>query len=116
MGPGRDSARSTHWRESSHRIDSRGRTPHYQNLNREIKPDHRTTKLNKKDNTTVRTPTAPHQYIDELSKDVLSTHKINSERPSSTGDTLHAKGSQRRKKNQKYHAQNSSNKTDSKNC
>lgn len=113
MGPGRDSA---HRRESSHRIDSRGRTPHYQNLNREIKPDHRTTKLNKKDNRTMRTPTAPHQYIDELSKDVLSKHQINSERPSSTGDTLHAKGSQRRKKNQKYHAQNSSNKTDSKNC
>lgn len=117
VGPGRDSARSARWRGSSHKIDCRGRTPHYQNLNREIKPDPKTTKLNKKDNRTARTPTSPHQYIDELSKDVLSTHQSDSERPgSSTGDNLHAKGSQRRKKNQKYHALNSSNKTDSKNC
>lgn len=115
-GPGRDSAGSAHWSDSSHRIDSSGRTPHYKNLNKEIKP--KTTKLNKKDNRTVRAPTAPHKYIDELSRDVLSTQQSNSERPSTTasGDTLRATGSQRRKKNQKYHAQNSSNKTDSKNC
>lgn len=115
-GPGRDSAGSAHWSDSSHRIDSSGRTPQYQNLNKEIKS--KTTKLNKKDNRTVRAPTAPHKYIDELSRDVLSTQQSNSERPSTTasGDTLRATGSQRRKKNQKYHAQNSSNKIDSKNC
>lgn len=115
-GPGRDSAGSAHWSDSSHRIDSSGRTHQYQNLNKEIKP--KTTKLNKKDNRTVRAPTAPHKYIDELPRDVLSTQLSNSERPSTTasGDTLRATGSQRRKKNQKYHAQNSSNKIDSKNC
>lgn len=114
-GPGRDSAGAAHWSDSSHRIDSSGRTPQYQNLNKEIKP--KTTKLNKKDNRTVRAPTAPHKYIDELPRDVLSTQQSNSERPSTTasGDTLRATGSQRRKKNQKYHAQSSSNKTDSKN-
>lgn len=115
-GPGRDSAGSAHWSDSTHRIDSSGRTPQYQNLNKEIKP--KTTKLNKKNSRTVRAPTAPHKYIDELSRDVLSTQQSNSERPRTTasGDTLRATGSQRRKKNQKYHAQNSSNKTDSKNC
>lgn len=70
-GPRRDSAGSAHWSDSSHRIDSSGRTLQYQNLNKEIKP--KTTKRNKKDNRTVRAPTAPHKYIGELSRDVLST-------------------------------------------
>lgn len=119
-GPDRDPARSANWRNPSHRIDSRGRIPQYQNLHKEIKPDPKTPKSNKKNNMTKRTSKAPHQYIDELSKDVLSTQQSSSERqnrPSTAaGDNLHATESQRRKKNLKYHAQNSSYKTDSNNC
>lgn len=106
VGPDRESAGSADWRDSSRSIDSRGRTPQNRNLHKEMKP--KTPKLNKKDNRTMRTSKAPHQYVDEISKVVLSTHQSNAERPSTaSGDTLQATGSQRRKKNQKYLAQNS---------